>query len=97
MSEWWVKEVYPNEFAVGLTTEAIKQFGCIWQWIPRVQNGDTIFKGQGLATIQTMMALKSLTSPIAGTVTKVFYTDRANCLTDKHQLFVVRRNALSGM
>lgn len=96
MNEWWIRRE-GKTIAIGLTDEALKQLGCIWQWIPRVHAGDTVFKGQGIATIQTMVSLKSMTSPIAGRVVKIYYTDRANCLSSKQELFTLESDALQSL
>ena len=86
--------------AIGLTKEALKELGVIWQFLPRVTDGESVRRGQGIATIQTSTTLKSLVSPKDGYIAS--FNDEAvarpNCIKENTVLFFFsEKNALPGV
>lgn len=82
----WVKGKH-----VGFTKETLKEFGVIWQFIPRVKEGENILAGQAIAQVQTTSRLQSVLSPVNGRVVFIDEDaiDKPNAISEKTTLFQI--------
>lgn len=82
-----------NEIQLGLTPEALKKYGCVHVYIPRVSRGRAVVTGDILASLESSKALAPLTSPITGMLTGVntAYVDSPHTIDSSSVLFSVMK------
>jgi glycine cleavage system H lipoate-binding protein len=95
-SDFWIEQE-----SIGFTFDGLKRLGQIWNFIPRVQVGQKITFGQPIATIETTQQLRSIISPIAGTLIEINAQIISNpeLISEETPLFKIRgnENALFGV
>lgn len=90
-----------KELRVGFTPNGLASFGQIWQFIPRLQIGETVQYGQAIATIESTTALRSLCIPVEGRLTWINpeILTAPELVSDKMDIFAFQKaaHALSGL